>query len=60
MKYNYKPLEGICKKAIQNNLCTGCSKLENPSFVGKEKCNLVQEPIQKIKQILGIGEQMKI
>lgn len=60
MKYNYQPIEGICKKAIQNNLCNGCLKLENPSFVGEEKCDLVQEPIQKIKQILGIGEQMKI
>ena len=59
MKYNYLPLEGICKKAIQNNLCNGCSKLENPNFEGEEKCNLVQEPIQKIKQILGIQEKIK-
>lgn len=59
MKYNYQQLEGICKKAIQNNLCNGCSKLENPNFVGEEQCNLVQEPIQKIKQILGIQEKIK-
>lgn len=59
MKYNYQQLGGICKKAIQNNLCNGCSELENPNFVGEEQCNLVQEPIQKIKQILGIQEKIK-
>lgn len=60
MKYNYPPLRGICGKAIQNNFCKGCSKLENPNFIGQDKCDLVQEPIQKIKNILGIGGQMKI
>ena len=60
MKYNYPSLGGICGKAVTNNLCNGCSKLENPEFRGQAKCDLVQEPIQKIKNILGIGEQMKI
>ncbi len=60
MKNNYPELEGICKKAIKNNLCNGCSKLENINFVGQAKCDLVQDPIYKIKKILGIGEQMKI
>lgn len=60
MKYNYPPLGGICGKAIKNNLCKGCQQLENPEFRGQAECDLVQEPIQKIKNILGIGEQMKI
>lgn len=28
MKNKYLELEGICKRAIKNNLCNGCSKLE--------------------------------
>ncbi len=60
MKYNYPPLGGICGRAIKNNLCFGCQKLENPDFRGQAQCDLVQEPIKKIKQILGIGEQIKI
>ena len=60
MKNTYPPLGGICGKAIQNNLCKGCSKLEIEEFKGQEKCDLVQDSIKKIKQILGIGEQMKL
>ena len=55
----YKKLTGICKIALKNNLCYGCSKLENPYFTGQVRCDLVQEPIQKIKQILGIQEMIK-
>lgn len=60
MKYNYPPLVGICGKAIKNNLCKGCQQLENVEFRGQAQCDLVQEPIQKIKNILKIGKQMKI
>ena len=28
MKNNYPEISGICKKAIKNNFCNGCSKLE--------------------------------
>ncbi len=58
MKYNYQPLKGICEKAIKNNLCKGCTKLEDPNFVGQAQCNLGQEPKQKIKNILGIQEKI--
>lgn len=58
MKYNYPQLRGICGKAIQNNLCRGCSKLEMPNFAGQEKCDLVQHPIERIKNILGIQEKI--
>lgn len=56
----YLKLTGICKRAIKNNLCNGCSKLENPYFRGQEKCNLVREPIKQIKEILGIQEKIEL
>ena len=56
----YPKLTGICERAIKNNLCNGCSKLENPNFTGQEKCNLVIEPIKQIKEILGIQEVLKL
>lgn len=59
MKYNYPPLGGICGQAVKNNLCFGCSKLENRDFKGQEKCDLVQNPREKIKGILGIQERIR-
>lgn len=56
----YPELTGICKKAIQNNLCNGCSKLELESFTGVEKCKYVLDPIQKIKAILGVQQKIKL
>lgn len=56
----YLQLTGICSKSIKNNLYSGCSKLELDSFTGQDKCKYVQEPIKQIKDILGIGEQIKI
>ena len=56
----YLKLTGICERAIKNNLCNGCSKLENPYFTGQEQCNLVREPIKQIKEILGIQEVLKL
>lgn len=56
----YPKLEGICEIAIKNNLCNGCNKLSDYNFRGQAECNLVQQPREKIKQILEIGEQMKI
>lgn len=56
----YLKLTGICERAIKNNLCNGCSKLENPYFTGQEQCNLVREPIKQIKEILGIQEKIEL
>ena len=56
----YPKLTGICERAIKNNLCNGCSKLENPYFTGQEQCNLIREPIKQIKEILGIQEVLKL
>ena len=56
----YPKLTGICERAIKNNLCNGCSKLENPYFTGQEQCNLAREPIKQIKEILGIQEKIEL
>ena len=55
-----RKLWGVCKKAIENNLCLGCSKLELPNFKGQAKCEYVQDPRQRIKEILGIQEKIKL
>ena len=56
----YPQLTGICKKAVENKLCLGCSKLENLSFVGQDKCEYVVDPLSKIHTILGVQERIKI
>ena len=56
----YPKLTGICERAIKNNLCNGCQKLEDINFKGQEQCGFVQKPIEKIKVILGIQEKMNI
>lgn len=53
-------LTGICKKAIENNLCTGCNRLEMENFKGLETCPYVKNPIKQIKEILGIQEKIKL
>ena len=54
----YPELIGICKMAIQNNLCNGCCKLEDYNFRGQADCDIVQQPREKIKQILGVQERI--
>lgn len=56
----YPKLTGICERAIKNNLCNGCSKLENSYFTGQKECNLVIDPIQRIKEILWTQEKIKL
>ena len=53
-------LWGICKKAIESNLCLGCMKLENPNFTGQAQCEYVKEPRQKIREILGLQEKIEL
>lgn len=31
-RMKYPQLRGICAKAIKNNLCTGCNRLEDINF----------------------------
>ena len=54
MKYKYKELTGKCKN------CSGCILLENPNWLGTNECEYADEPIQPIKQILGIQERMEV
>lgn len=55
MKYNYPQLtRKMCKMSV------GCMRLENPNFRGTDECEYADEPIKEIKNILGIGGQMKI
>ena len=54
-----KDLWGACKKNIENGLCFGCNKLENPNFTGQTKCDLAIDPRNKIKEILGIQEKIE-
>lgn len=49
----YPQLTGKCKT------CLGCNQLENPLFTGVNECKYAREPIQEIKQILGIQEMIK-
>lgn len=59
MKMNYLELTGVCKKAIENNLCNGCSKLEDIHFIGQAKCEYVIDPREKIRKMLGVQERLK-
>ena len=43
---SYPPLQGICAKAIRENLCTGCQKLEDSRFIGVRECKYVDKPVQ--------------
>lgn len=54
MEYNYPQLTGICAKAIKENKCLGCNRLELLDFKGLEHCKHLEE----FKQIK--GEQEKI
>lgn len=54
MKYNYTELHGKCKN------CGGCMRLENNNFNGTNECKYADEPIQQIKQMLGIQEVIDI
>lgn len=55
-----KGLIGICKTAIETQMCLGCERLADPNFVGTDKCNLVANELEQCKKILNKGEQMKI
>lgn len=50
---------GACKKNIENGLCLGCNKLENPNFTGQAKCDLAVDSRDRIKNILNIKEKSK-
>lgn len=48
-----------CKKALQEQRCLGCVRLENPNFTGDENCIHNQRPtvddcIKQIYKNLGV------
>lgn len=49
-------LQGICKKAIEKNLCNGCCKLEMSNFIGQARCELIENRQEKY----GIQEKIKL
>ena len=51
---------GIRKKAIENNMCLGCMKLENLNFTGQAQCEYVKGPRQRIREMLGIQEKIEL
>ena len=51
---NYPELELPCKS------CLGCQRLEDVNFTGDKNCKYAENPIQKIKEILGIQEKIKM
>ncbi len=54
-----KELIGICKTAIETQMCLGCERLADPNFVGTDKCNLATNELEQCKKILR-WEQQKI
>lgn len=56
----YLPLTGICKTAIEKEWCLGCNKLELENFRGVSKCSQVQDPREKIREILGVQEMIEL
>lgn len=53
MKYNYPQLtRKMCKMSVE------CMRLEDKNFKGTNDCKYADEPIQKIKNILGIQEKI--
>ena len=54
-----KELIPSCKKALQEQICLGCVRLENPNFTGDENCVhnqklTVDDCIKQIYKNLGV------
>ena len=49
----YLPLIESCRKAIENEWCTGCQALEEPTFRGRWDCKYSKLPVAQdyIEQI---------
>lgn len=55
----YKELTGICKTAIEHEYCSGCQRLEMEEFIGVEKCENMEKPLDRIKKILGVQQKIE-
>ena len=63
--HKYPQLIESCRKAIEENRCTGCQALEDNSFTGNPDCEAGKIPtandsINTIKEILGIQEVINL
>ena len=54
-KIKYKPLEEPCLSCIYK-----CFRVENVNFVRDKNCRYAEKPKEKIKEILGIQERLKM
>lgn len=46
----YPELTGICKIALEKNLCLGCSKLQDINFRGQPECEIIEEKKKKFME----------
>lgn len=56
-KRKYPKLNGICGKAIQNNWCLGCQKLEDYNFTGVSYCKYAD--VGKKEHLPEVGKMVK-
>lgn len=61
----YSELKGICKKAIEDGRCLGCTALADENFIGNINCeyskiSTAKESIKQIKINLGIQEKIEL
>lgn len=38
-----KKLQGKCQEFIEKEYCLGCARLENPDFIGDDKCPYIEQ-----------------
>lgn len=60
----YPKLTGACEKAIQNQWCLGCQKLEDYNFTGVNYCEYVdigrKEHLPDVSKVITDYKQLKI
>ncbi len=56
-KRKYLKLNGICGKAIQNEWCLGCQKLEDYNFIGVDNCEYIN--IEEKQRIPNVSKMVK-
>lgn len=47
----YKKLKGLCKLALDNNLCLGCNLLELENFENNPKCKYINNKDTEAEQL---------
>lgn len=52
----YSKLTGVCEKAIQNQWCLGCQRLEDYNFTGVNYCKYAD--IGRKEHLLNVGNMV--